>query len=290
MVTVQRHDGEHGRQAYKRLGPSPDLSEYVRSYEYWESVRGDDTPRPFAVSVLPLLTFYVGARCTAFEYPLRRARVLPPAVAIGPCDHRVADVMYIGHVMRVVFQPTGFFRLFHVSPWEIRNHAYEAVEVLGRPIGDLQSRLSELACPEQMVEATEQMLRSWRGNAWSRSGIHQAAETLLHFKGRSNLFAIARSIGFSERSWRRHFITQVGVAPKRYLRMLRFQHAVALKLNYPNRQWTQICLESGYYDQSHFIADCQAIAGAAPSNFMRELGQMPAATADALYGQATTIL
>ena len=113
-----------------------------------------------------------------------------------------------------------------------------------------------------------------------------AARRLLHCRGRTDLGAVASSLGLSDSSWRRHFSTELGITPKRYFRMLRFEQAVGLKLKFPEWSWTQICLESGYYDQAHFIADCQAMARCTPSKFMREIAGMPAFLAKAVYGHA----
>ena len=73
------------------------------------------------------------------------------------------------------------------------------------------------------------------------------------------------------------------MTPKCYLRMLRFQHAVALKRASPDRTWTEVCLDSGYYDQAHLIADFHDIGPATPSRFMRELAGVPDAITTALY-------
>lgn len=65
--------------------------------------------------------------------------------------------------------------------------------------------------------------------------------------------------------------------------MLRFQHAVAIKRASPDRTWTEICLDAGYYDQAHLIADFHEIGRATPSRFMRELAVVPDAIATAMY-------
>jgi AraC-like DNA-binding protein len=260
----------------KSVRPSPELAEYVRAYQYWETFTGRGA-HPFAVSVLPLLTFYLGARCPAFEYVGGRTRLLPAVIALGPCDHRVADVMPIGHQKNftVLFEPTGFYRLFRISPAEVRNHAYDCSDVLGRHILDLHAKLCAAKTFEQMIGAVEDVLLNKTATALPRSQIQQGARQILRSKGRSDLAAMSSRLGLSESSWRRHFITEVGVTPKRYVRMLRFQHAVALKRGNPTRAWTDVGLEAGYYDQAHLIADFHGITRANPSQFMRELGAVP---------------
>ena len=283
-----RTSEQQGYSAQRTFVPSADLAEFVRSINYCETLDAGDTLYPLAFSVFPFVSFYLGGPCTAFEYDRGEMRLLPQVSVVGPCDHRVADFSHGANfrTLRVVFEPTGFFRLFHISPAEIRNFAHDGVDVLGAGASDLQARLWGMRCPEQMAEVVEQRLRTWRANALPKSGIQLAAERLLYSRGRTDLAAVASSLGLSASSWRRHFSTEIGVTPKRYFRMLRFEHAVGLKLKFPDWSWTQVCLESGYYDQAHFIADCQAIARGTPSRFIREVAAMPAPLADAFYGQA----
>jgi AraC-like DNA-binding protein len=273
---------------YRRLLPSPVLAGYVRGYEYTELQDADGPPYPFAVSVFPALCFFLREQPKAFEYATQYTRVLPPAVAVGPCDRRVADVLRFGRFasFTVAFRPTGFFRLFGVSPWEIRNCAYDLRDVLGKHISALHEPLSNATSPEQMSATIDEVLIEISRRALPRSGVEWAAEALLHSKGRADLLAMPNSLGLSDSSWRRHFTCEIGVTPKRYLRMVRFRHALALKRGYGGRPWTQVCLEAGYYDQAHFIAECQSIVGCTPSRFLRELAVLPEPWVTAVYGAA----
>lgn len=287
MSATMEASDEQRALPYRRLAPCPALAEYVRGYHYSEPFSTHAAAHPFAVSVFPLLGFFLREQCQAFEYSRGETRLLPRTIAVGPCDHRVADVLNVGQLTHfsVVFQPTGFFRLFRVSPWEVRNFAYDCREVLGEAIAGLHGRLCEATRPEQMVAVVEEALLRVRKNALPRSPMQSAATIFLRSKGRAELPAVADSLGLSDSSCRRHFSSEVGVTPKRYLRMLRFRHAIALKRCSADESWTQVCLEAGYYDQAHFIAECQALVGSSPCRFMRELDALPKAMAAAWYGR-----
>ncbi len=268
------------------LRPHPALADYVRSYRYYEVAARNGEACPFAVSLFPMLVFSLGNRSRVFEYAQARTRILPDVIALGPCDHRVADVLDSGRRMefKVVFQPAGFYRLFQISPCEIRNHAYDCGDVLGAEIAGLHDRLSTTSDPLEMVKVVEDVLLQKLTGATSGSCMQRAAEVLLHERGTSNLSVLASSLGLSDSSWRRHFSCAIGVSPKRYLRMLRFHRAVALKRDFPVMSWTRVCLEAGYYDQSHFIAEFREMGGSSPSEFMRALGAVPEVLTRPLYG------
>lgn len=274
---------------YRQGAPSPRLREFVRYYDCSDVVADGTAAYPFAVSLFPVLAFYLGDPCNAYEHDAARTRNLPPVIALGLCDHRVADLLDCGHHVNftVVFEPTGFFRLFHVSPWELRNYAHDCRDVLGAEIATLHARLCAARDMAERVRLVEAFLLQRVDRALPRSGMQYAADLLIESRGRANLADVAATLGLSDSSWRRHFTTQIGVAPKRYQRMLRFHHAVALKRDLPGISWTDVCQEAGFYDQSHFIAEFRELGGAAPSHFMAELAVMPDAFSHAFYRPVT---
>ena len=267
---------------------SPPLAEYVRGYDYSEWA-ADGARHPFAVTVFPALTFYLRQRLGALGGVRHEPPILPRVIAIGSRDDGADDLAQAPTLaFTVVFQPSGFHRLFRVSPWEARNGAHVSRDVLCSCLAGVCSRLCRAECPGQMVRVVEDALLRASATALPQSRIHWAAQVLLDSNGRADLLAVAKSLGFSDSSWRRHFCGEIGVTPKRYARMLRFRHAIALKRACEARPWTEICHEAGYYDQAHFIADCQALVGSAPCSFMRELALMPAVLAAVLYESTPT--
>jgi AraC-like DNA-binding protein len=259
------------------LKPSAQLAQVVRHYDFWEATADAPRQRPFAVSLFPLLVFYLGHKGEAFEHDRRCRRVLPRILTVGPCDHRVADVSDIGFCrnLTVVFQPAGFYSLFHVSPEEIRNYAHDGRDVLGARMSVLGDRLRSMSDPLAMVAAVEEELLPRLAGALDGSRMRWAAGELIGGRGSVDLTGLADKLRLSDSSWRRQFNCQIGFSPKHYLRMARFRHAVSLKNADPGLSWTRLCLEAGYYDQSHCIAEFREMAGVAPSQYMQEIAGLP---------------
>jgi len=61
----------------------------------------------------------------------------------------------------------------------------------------------------------------------------------------------------------------VGVSPKQYLRIMRFQKAIEAIENNATVRWSKIALESRYYDQAHFIHDFKLFSGFTPNEYMK---------------------
>jgi AraC-like DNA-binding protein len=80
---------------------------------------------------------------------------------------------------------------------------------------------------------------------------------------------LAHELGTSLRQLRRAFGDVVGVAPKLYLRILRFQRARREAEASPEPRWGAIAVAHGYFDQAHLIADFRALSGQTPAALHR---------------------
>ena len=80
---------------------------------------------------------------------------------------------------------------------------------------------------------------------------------------------LADAAGISLRHFQRRFLQLTGLNPKHYARICRIGHAIHHKELEPDVSWTELALESGYADQSHFIRDFKALTGVVPREFLR---------------------
>jgi AraC-like DNA-binding protein len=92
--------------------------------------------------------------------------------------------------------------------------------------------------------------------------VTRAATLLTNAHDEASVSAIARALGVSERQLERRFLARVGVTPKRFATLRRFERAVARATTAPSL--TAAALDAGYYDQSHFIRDFRRFAGSSP--------------------------
>jgi AraC-like DNA-binding protein len=86
---------------------------------------------------------------------------------------------------------------------------------------------------------------------------------------------VADHLGVSERHRRRVFREAVGVSPKAFARLRRFQRAVRAAREDGAASWASIAAGAGYYDQAHLITEFRAIAGVTPRVLLGELRAAP---------------
>jgi AraC-like DNA-binding protein len=83
--------------------------------------------------------------------------------------------------------------------------------------------------------------------------------------------AVAKDLGISERHLRRVFREEVGMSPKDFFSLVRFERALEAARRARDSSWSDIAVDAGYYDQAHLIADFRSIAGATPRAFLAEV-------------------
>ncbi len=86
---------------------------------------------------------------------------------------------------------------------------------------------------------------------------------------------LSEHIGYSERSVHRLFQNNIGFSPKFYTRLLRFQSALTLVIDHPQRSLADISQSCGYYDQAHFSKDFRHFYGQSPSDVRETLHPTP---------------
>lgn len=78
--------------------------------------------------------------------------------------------------------------------------------------------------------------------------------------------ALAAELGISERQLRRGFDQVIGVSPKHYLRIARFQRALRTARAAQHKpDWAALAESCGYFDQAHLISEFREMTGVTPS-------------------------
>lgn len=86
--------------------------------------------------------------------------------------------------------------------------------------------------------------------------------------GNLGIEALARRNFTTVRQLQRQFKTSIGISPKEYSNIVRFQHALKLMAeNAPVQSLLNIALDGGYYDQSHLSNEIKRFTGYAPTQF-----------------------
>jgi len=140
------------------------------------------------------------------------------------------------------------------------------------PLGDLSPSLAnclEAACDapyeqEQVTRLESCLARYDRQHGRRDLVVEEAVRRIATADSGVDLAVLARDLGVSLRQLQRRFGRAVGLGPKHFARMRRFQKIFPL-VERGGEGWAAAAADCGYYDQAHLIRDCHEFAGNAPS-------------------------
>ena len=87
--------------------------------------------------------------------------------------------------------------------------------------------------------------------------------------------AVAAESGLSRRRFIDVFAEEVGVRPKLYLRLLRFNRVLERVFGASHVDWAEVAYLHGYADQPHFNREFREFSGLTPSQYLAHPGQGP---------------
>jgi AraC-like DNA-binding protein len=168
----------------------------------------------------------------------------------------------------------------------IRFHPHGAARVLAPPMHELSGRFTPLddlspALSRSLNRALEsrEPIADVEAALWSAAAGHAddpgdpivaaAVRRIALARGASDLAALARELGVSIRQLERRFRAGVGLSPKLFCRMQRFNHVFRV-LSQQTRSWVDTAILCGYYDQAHLIRDCKTFSGTTPAILLAE--------------------
>jgi AraC-like DNA-binding protein len=161
--------------------------------------------------------------------------------------------------------------MFSVPMHELTNTHHEARAVLGIPIDELADRLNDGRSFEDRVRIADDFFIRRCSNLPSPDRITSAALSILGRRGRIQVPALAQHACMSARQFERRFTCEIGLSPKLFARIARFESALESKALSAAESWTDITSRLGYFDQMHLIKDFKEFSGEIPTSLLAQL-------------------
>ena len=178
-------------------------------------------------------------------------------------------------VVGVRFQPGGAGAFVGAPMTEITDEIQDIADV-GPPMGStLLERVGESDDTHDRLAALERaLLESIDPTAGVDPVVAHVAGRLTGSGGNGSLDALAAECGLGARQLQRRFRAGVGIGPKLFARITRFQRAI-LMLGEPGPgRFADLAARCGYFDQAHLIRDFRQLAGITPGRFLAESHEM----------------
>ncbi len=155
---------------------------------------------------------------------------------------------------------------------ELTERAVALDELLGPAARELPERLLDLpGWPERFALMDALVARRLRDAAPLPAPVLGAWARLVQSGGRARIEDVARDVGWGRRHLAARFRAELGLTPKAYARVVRFERALAaLRAPHP-APLAAIAAAAGYADQAHLTREVRTFAGTTPAALLAQV-------------------
>ena len=188
---------------------------------------------------------------------------LAPSLVVGArAAYEIIDSSDMADLIGIVFSPGGFAPFARDAVDLFSNRSIALEDVWGPAARALRDELREAPTPRRKLLRLEHFLRERFRPPGPRGRLVEfAVQRMGCPKEGSSVGEVAGSAGLSERRFSQIFREEVGLPPKIWRRIQRFQWAVRRLHAGADLRWAELALDCGYYDQSHFANEFRAFSG-----------------------------
>lgn len=179
-------------------------------------------------------------------------------------------------MMVVTFKAGGAFPFVQKALNSYNNKVVMASSVFGPEISELRKTIISSKSPAEKIDRVENWLNTQlQQTSFSGDVINHFVDEIQNSEGPLNFKTIAEKSGYSQKQFIHLFKKHVGLSPKQFHRIVRFNEILKRIHLKQKVNWIGVATQCGYYDQAHFIKDFQAFSGLNPKKYIEDQGDFP---------------
>ena len=266
---------------FRSILPSPHLRPYLSQHLLLHFVFSANDPlpvKPYPAVPAQGLTFYLRGFLTAHHPGAGAGTRRPQAVVFGQHMSRLDLCLdqseYL--MLEVGFQPGVLAKFLRRPLGEFVDQNIDAEAVLGPEIRRLHEQMAHARSYAQLISLAEQYV--WQRIQRLRLELRpldHVSRLMLNSAAPVPLATWADRACLSISQFERAFRQQVGVSPKLFARVVRFDYACRLKEVQPALDWLGVAVHTGYHDYQHLAKDFRQFAGTTPPELLTESALAP---------------
>jgi AraC-like DNA-binding protein len=179
------------------------------------------------------------------------------------------DTSKLQSAMGVMFWPGGARAFFDGEADTFHNKSVPLEFIWGPLASQIRGQLRDASIPTEKFQLLESTLLDRRSK---RIELHLAVRYALGEFARKphihSVLNVAREAGLSRRRFAQLFREQVGLTPKLYCRLRRFQKVLRQIAAGAPVDWADVALAEGYCDQAHLANEFRSFSGISPNAYL----------------------
>ncbi|MBO9562025.1 MAG: AraC family transcriptional regulator [Niastella sp.] len=260
---------------YEQIPPPAHLKEFVRGFWTLEAPSDSKAPQSFRTFAdgCPGLIFHQVAQGSFYQ----NDKQLPDLCLYGQATthariHSTGPLTAVGIFLR----PNALKAVFGLNAGILTDTCMDASTLIIKGNSSLTEQLQNTSSMPGKIELLSGWLNAQAQKHQNRKNdmMQYAISVIARSKGNVALKGLQTELQLSERSFERKFKEYIGISPKLFSRICRFQASLQQLRNNDYGKLSDIAFENDYADQSHFIRAFKEFAGVSPFQYQKESAEI----------------
>ncbi|MDM1378223.1 helix-turn-helix domain-containing protein [Myroides marinus] len=245
--------------------PTATLLPYINRYYWGKSNTNEDSITMFPLVAGTGVDVYIhfGTSFYVDNQALSTSHIL--------CPRQHANITTSGDIDFIAIRFNhGAFRHFSPINFNELHNSYVTVHDLWTEEGDiLIDKLYHTSTIENRIQLLDEFFTLLLlKHQCTNTILDQAMRTIYQNHSTVCISELSQQLNISTRHFERKFKQEFGFNPKNFQVVSRFENTLRKLFFSPNKDQLSLILDSGYYDQSHFIKECKAYTNYSPSEII----------------------
>jgi AraC-like DNA-binding protein len=251
--------------------PSVPLASYVQKLWYCDGYQGGHrTERVLPDGRFQLVISLADGPLRAPIDPMGEGGECASSLLLGARSRfSVIETAKLRSAMGVVFRPGGVHAFLGTPADEFYHKNVPLDLIWGSTARSLADRLRLASHPAEKFQRLEAILLGRiNRRVQLNAAVQYALEEFARRRQIPSVREVAQEAGLSRRRFTQLFREQIGLTPKLYCRVQRFQNALQQIASGASVNWAQLALATGYCDQAHLAHEFQDFSGLSPGAYL----------------------
>src|SRR5215468_10975643 len=252
--------------------PKPPLSKFVDNFWLYEGYEPEHkTERILPTGTLELV---INLRQNELRFydaePCENCSRFSGAIVSGASGRGFSpDTAEAALIIGVHFKPGGAFPFLGLPAGDLADTHVDLETLWGPSAGRLRERLCEArTSAERFRSVQDALLNRLCHGVEQHYAVSAALEMFAKNQARPRVREAAKYLGLSQRRFIQVFKAEVGMTPKLFSRIQRFQQTRTFIQHNPSINWADLAVDLGYFDQSHLIREFLEFSGLSPTDYI----------------------
>ncbi len=250
---------------FKRIEPPPNLCNLVECY--WTVMSESKTPvlQKIIPDGFPEIIFHFGDSYRiklAGRWELQGDSLLAGQIT----KYFFLENSGISDILGIKLKPTALTQIFGIIMSPLKNKVVALSDLGNKKLNSINHLVRECDNHLARINTINEQLTELSRSTLPSLTIEKAIDSIFSSHGMVSIASICELCDVSERQLERLFNKYIGLPPKFYSRIIRFSYIFQIAQD-KKLSWSDLGMESGFYDQPHFIKNFKTFTGEDPSKY-----------------------